>query len=206
MFSLPLLLARMLIYFLSKLLLNSKLFTSKEPLHLTWAQSQALKKLKSYKHLTIKASDRGGNIVVLDNSHYRKICLDLLNSPTWYRKMERFTSNFYSLVDEAFHNQVINKTIQEFIRTEHAHLATFYCLPKTHNTGPTLTGRPIPDRKCQSLSRCNVTPTCRDASLLHKGYNLISKIHQMDDNSNFYFSCMHGCGMPLQQHSASVGC
>lgn len=38
------------------------------PSNLTQAQSRALEKLKTYKHLTIKASDEGGNIELLDLS------------------------------------------------------------------------------------------------------------------------------------------
>lgn len=50
---------------------------------------------------------------------------------------------FYELVDRAFHDQIINQTTWEFIRTQHPRLATFYCLPKTHKNGQHLTGRPI---------------------------------------------------------------
>lgn len=82
----------------------------------------------------------------MDNATYKAMCLDLLDNPTWYRRIsteqvEGFTQDFYALVDEAFHDSIINKTIWEFSRTEYPCTATFYYLPKIHKTGPKLMGR-----------------------------------------------------------------
>lgn len=118
------------------------------PSNLTSSQNKALLKLWSYKNLTIKAAEKGGNVVVPDIPIYKNICLDLLNNQTWYRpistgQVETFKQEFYALIDEAYHDSVINKTIWEYIRAEHERKATFYCLPKIHKTGVKLTGRPI---------------------------------------------------------------
>lgn len=118
------------------------------PPNLSQTQVQALKKLRTYSHLTIKPADKGGCIVVMDNDKYKKICLDILNNPTWYKPisfeiMEQFMVDFYQLVDDAFHSGIINKNNWKFIRTPLPRLSTFYCLPKVHKPGPDLKGRPI---------------------------------------------------------------
>lgn len=85
--------------------------------------------------------------MVMDSSHYRHICLDLLENQTWYQPIpietiDHFMIEFYSLVDEAFHGGVINKTLWECIRTPHPRIPTFYTLPKVHKPG-NLKGRQI---------------------------------------------------------------
>lgn len=42
------------------------------------AHKDALFQLKTYTHFTIKEADKGGCVVVLDNDHYKKMCLDIL--------------------------------------------------------------------------------------------------------------------------------
>lgn len=51
-------------------------------------------------------------------------------------------SEFYGLVDEAFYNNIIPKSVWEFIRINNPTIPTFYALPKIHKEGP-LRGRPI---------------------------------------------------------------
>lgn len=44
------------------------------PSNLNEAENQALRSLGENKSITIKASDKGGNIVVMDNAQYKQMC------------------------------------------------------------------------------------------------------------------------------------
>lgn len=73
------------------------------------------------------------------------MCLDILGNKTWYQTIsfnwiDNFMVEFYSLVDEAFHNGTI--TLWQYIRNPHPRIPTFYCLPKIHKQG-VLRGRPF---------------------------------------------------------------
>lgn len=58
-------------------------FVCRSPSSFSSEQKLALDSLKSYKHLTIKPSDKGGNIVVIDNTQYKFLCLKIFNQ-FWY--------------------------------------------------------------------------------------------------------------------------
>lgn len=111
------------------------------------AQYQAIQNLKSYSNLVIKEADKGGKVVVLDRDQYKNICLDILSNRIWYKPIsfsliDQYFVDFYSLVDQAFHDGIINKTIWQFIRNPNPIIPTFYTLPKIYKDGP-LRGRPI---------------------------------------------------------------
>lgn len=108
----------------------------------------AFKNLQSYSHLTIKPANKGGCIVVMDNAHYKQMCLDILNNNVWYKPIsfkqaDHFMVEFYHLFDEAFYAGIIDKNNSELMRTSSPRLSTFYCLPKVHKPGPVLKGIPI---------------------------------------------------------------
>lgn len=109
---------------------------------------RAFGQLKTYSHLTIKPSDKAGNIVVLNSQHYKQICLYTLNNSSWYERVpfdtiESFAKEFYALVDLVFESQIISKPLWEFIRVLNLCVPTFYCLPKTHKNTNHLTVGPI---------------------------------------------------------------
>lgn len=68
--------------------------------NLSFEQQNALQSLKNNLDITIKGSDKGGNIVLMDNSKYEDMCLKILNNRTCYRKISaslanKFTQEFY---------------------------------------------------------------------------------------------------------------
>lgn len=67
----------------------------------------------------IKEADKGGCTVVLDKSHYKQICLDLLENRDWYKpitfeQIDQFMVDLYNLIDEAWDRNVIDKKNQGF--------------------------------------------------------------------------------------------
>lgn len=72
--------------------------------NLTDLDRQALISLTSQHQLTIKPSDKGGNIVVMNNDQYSTMCMKILSNKDWYKLIprpliEKFDKEFYSLVD-----------------------------------------------------------------------------------------------------------
>lgn len=84
--------------------------------------------------------------ISFSTTHYQQICLDILENKTWYQPIpfevvDSFMVDFFGLVDNAFHECTISKTIWQYIQTSHPRI-TFYCLTKLHKPG-ILKGRPI---------------------------------------------------------------
>lgn len=103
--------------------------------------------LKAMTNIVIKEADKGKCVLVLDLDHYRRMYFDISNNTTWYHpidftQVDLFMVKFYTLVDQAFDQGLISKTIWEFICTPAPRLPTSYCLPKVHKPGY-LRGRPI---------------------------------------------------------------
>lgn len=97
----------------------------------------ALKIIRNDMNITIKASDRGGNIVLMDNAKYERMCLNILNNTKCYKKIspalvDKFNQEFLCLIDESLNQGAINRDTWDFIRTRHHCLPTFYALPKVH--------------------------------------------------------------------------
>lgn len=116
--------------------------------NLTPEQQNALHSLKNNLDITIKGSDKGGNIVLMDNSKYEEMCLKILNNRKCYRKIsaslvDGFNQEFYRLVDEAFIMGAITGELLDFIRTKHPRIPTMYALPKVHKDLHNPPGRPI---------------------------------------------------------------
>lgn len=97
----------------------------------------ALQNLSKNFTITIKSSDKGGNIVLMDNEHYNRLCTNILSNRSWYCPVgsvvvEAFNKKLYSFVDDAFSNKTISKQTWEFVRTPYPRVAMFYALPKIH--------------------------------------------------------------------------
>lgn len=91
--------------------LKSKSFIAE---NLTPNEKVALRNLSSLHEITIKASDKGGNIVLMDNDQYSRMVKIFMHNRDWYRPVgpdvvQTFNNKFYALVDEAFQNKVISK-------------------------------------------------------------------------------------------------
>lgn len=105
--------------------------------NLTKNEKAALQNLLNKHEITMKTSDKGGNIVLMDNDKYSHMCMKILSNRDWYRPVgpdvvEAFKNKFYAFVDKAFQNKVISRQTLDFIHTSYPRLATFYSLPKIH--------------------------------------------------------------------------
>lgn len=71
---------------------------------------EALKLLADNNQITIKPSDKGGNVVILNNEDYINICNKILNNHNWYHHIpadiiEKYNKEFYVLIDTAILTQ-----------------------------------------------------------------------------------------------------
>lgn len=55
--------------------------------NLTAEEYKALENLRKDKSIIIKASDKGGNVVIMNNFHYKLTCLKILNNSLWYKSI-----------------------------------------------------------------------------------------------------------------------
>ena len=125
-----------------------KLHKKRNTRQLTLESNTALDNLKNCLQLTIKPSDKGGNIVIQTNDQYKAMCLKILSNGDWYIPISKsviikFETEFYALVDGAFSQGVVNQDTWEFIRVKYPKIPTFYCLPKVHKRLIDPPGRPI---------------------------------------------------------------
>lgn len=111
-------------------------------------EKQALKILKQNSNITIKSSDKGGNIVVMDNTFYIDMCEKILSNKDWYQKINMskiaiFNQQFYQMIDQAYTQNILEKPDWDFIRTTFPKIPTFYSLPKLHKSMDNPSGKPI---------------------------------------------------------------
>lgn len=71
--------------------------------NLSMEEQQTLHNLSANPTITIKPSDKRGNIVILDNDQYIHMCNKILNNKSWYSrvtttKIDKFKQGFYQLV------------------------------------------------------------------------------------------------------------
>lgn len=79
-------------------------------------QSLALHKLQLNKSIIIKAADKDGNTVIIDQKDYHKMCLDILKNRQWYCPISedcifQFSQEFWSLTMDAPNNRIITKEV-----------------------------------------------------------------------------------------------
>lgn len=122
--------------------------TSKKQHNLSPKEREALKSLASNSTITIKPSDKGGNIVILDNDQYVAICNNILSNQQWYckissSKIEKFNKEFYKLMDESYVANLLTKSEYDYVRTTLPRIPTFYALPKLHKDMRQPSGMPI---------------------------------------------------------------
>lgn len=82
----------------------------------------------------------------MDNENYVLMCTKILNNPALYRPIrpemiDMYNEDFYMLVDNAFHNNMISKQLWRFIRIPFPTIPTFYSLPKIHKNNLDAPGR-----------------------------------------------------------------
>lgn len=112
------------------------------------AKREALQSLAANSTITIKPSDKGDNIVIINNEYYVEMCNKILSNKQPYckvspTKIEKFHQEFYSLVDETYAANILSKSEWDYVRTTLPRTPTFYSLPKLHKSMHHPSGRPI---------------------------------------------------------------
>lgn len=59
--------------------------TKCNPNNLTFEEN-AQNFLRKNSSIVVKPSDKGGNVVIMDNQDYVLMCLNILNNKNWYKK------------------------------------------------------------------------------------------------------------------------
>lgn len=116
--------------------INSLPVSSSRTDYLNWNQRRAIEELLKMEYLIIKPSDERGNVVLKATSHYKRMCLDLLNNQTLYCKIdqaktESFVNDFRNIL-RVLNDGIISKNVMEFLTVEFPATTTFYALPKIH--------------------------------------------------------------------------
>lgn len=114
----------------------------------TRAETEVIKNLEKDKKIVIKSSDKGGNIVILDFTQYRQMCINQLSIHSCYEVLHRdptdiFLNELKPIIIEAKSRGLIDAAEMEFLLPHYPRIATFYCLPKIHKGVNPLKGRPI---------------------------------------------------------------
>lgn len=108
---------------------------TKCPTNLNDKEALALKQLSDNNQITIKPTDKGSNIVLLDNEKYINMCNKILKNQDWYRCIpadivEKYNKDLYVLVDTAYLNNTITKNQWDFIRNNFPRIPHLLCTPE----------------------------------------------------------------------------
>lgn len=185
--------------------------------NLSLSERQALKELKEAKNLTIKKSDKGGNVVLLDDDKYEAEVRRLLSDPDTYSKVERnpfpkVVKALNSILDDAKETGLLTKHEFDHLSVNEYNIPTFYCIPKVHKSLENPPGRPIVSAINGPLDRVGsyLDLLLKDVVYELKSYvqdtgHVLSKLAQITvegevwligiDVESLYTSIPHDCGI-----------
>lgn len=116
--------------------------------NLTTDERRALNDLQKKQNIVIKKSDKGGNVVLLNQRHYETEVKRLLSDKSTYKKLDN--NSFSYLVRELNNRLTMAKDDGLLTQCEFDHLSvrefsvpTFYIIPKIHKNLNNPPGRPI---------------------------------------------------------------
>uniref|UniRef100_A0A8C5QJI9 Reverse transcriptase domain-containing protein n=1 Tax=Leptobrachium leishanense TaxID=445787 RepID=A0A8C5QJI9_9ANUR len=105
--------------------------------NMTPDEQQALLELRDMEDIVIKKSNKGGNIVILDNDQYCNMVLKILEDTNTYQVLSTNPTDLYSselrnILNEALGQDLISKNEFQFMNPNQPTISTFYALPKMH--------------------------------------------------------------------------
>lgn len=106
---------------------------------LTPEENEALKSLCKNVTIVVKPSDKGGNVVIMDNQDYILMCKKILNNTDGYKNIYilsigQYNANFYKMVDQSYGNGAITRDLYDFVRTKHPKWRPFTAYRKSTRT------------------------------------------------------------------------
>lgn len=116
--------------------------------NLTQDERQALIELKEAKHTVIKRSDKGDNVVLMDDTNYEVEVKRLLSDQNTYRRLDvdpfpRVVHELNSKLDDAMEAGLLMKREYEHLFVDDFSVTVFYCIPKVHKSFERPPGRLI---------------------------------------------------------------
>ncbi|CAJ0964974.1 unnamed protein product [Ranitomeya imitator] len=116
--------------------------------NLTAGESLALKKLEKDTNLIFKASDKGGNLVIMDHPKYLEMCGSILKDIETYEVLsgdptKGFIDDLMYILNPARDKGLISQNEFSFLAPVTAVIPSFYALPKIHKGLTPLKGCPI---------------------------------------------------------------
>ena len=114
--------------------------------NLSREENIALRELKENPNITIKPSDKGGAVVVMDTTSYIEECSKQLSNPLYYEQVgvdanKSCSAAIKSTLEQAVDNREIDPNDADKLITPNPVPGRFYILPKVHKEGNP--GRPI---------------------------------------------------------------
>uniref|UniRef100_A0A8C5PDK2 Reverse transcriptase domain-containing protein n=1 Tax=Leptobrachium leishanense TaxID=445787 RepID=A0A8C5PDK2_9ANUR len=111
-------------------------------------ERQALKDLRENKSLTLKPTDKGGALVIMNQVDYVKEVNRQLNDTDTYSvshvgEVIQLEKLIDTVISEALTQNIIDEDLYKYLKKEHAILPVFYVLPKIHKSLENPPGRPI---------------------------------------------------------------
>uniref|UniRef100_A0A8C5WH29 Reverse transcriptase domain-containing protein n=1 Tax=Leptobrachium leishanense TaxID=445787 RepID=A0A8C5WH29_9ANUR len=120
----------------------------KKEQNLSRNERTALRELKNEKSIEIKASDKGGNIVIMSKSKYRDMCLQIINDPEGYTLLtfnptDKYLQELDKLLQKGVTDGHITEELKKSLLPLRPTTPTLYSLPKVHKSLIDPPGRPI---------------------------------------------------------------
>lgn len=111
-------------------------------------ERKALEALKENDQITIKSSDKGGNIVIQDKTEYKEMVLKLLKDKETYEIIPQDpTKKYREELDVILKNGKVQNLISDdeykAMSNPYPTIPTFYAIPKIHKKTKPIPGRPI---------------------------------------------------------------
>uniref|UniRef100_A0A8C5QCQ3 Reverse transcriptase domain-containing protein n=1 Tax=Leptobrachium leishanense TaxID=445787 RepID=A0A8C5QCQ3_9ANUR len=127
---------------------NLEIIPWKKEQNLSREERIALRELKNEKSIEIKASDKGGNIVIMSKPDYKEMCLRIISDPEGYTLLTfNPTEKYFLELDKLLQKGVMDGHISEELKKSLLPLRpttpTLYSLPKIHKSLINPPGRPI---------------------------------------------------------------
>lgn len=84
-------------------------------------------------------ADKGGNVVVMTDAQYRRMCMDILSNRQWYKLVnsiyiDKFQRDFKDIVITACADGIISDNTKKFLLIDFPVVPTFYYIPKVHKS------------------------------------------------------------------------
>uniref|UniRef100_A0A8C5Q9K2 Reverse transcriptase domain-containing protein n=1 Tax=Leptobrachium leishanense TaxID=445787 RepID=A0A8C5Q9K2_9ANUR len=120
----------------------------KKEQNLSREERTALRELKNEKTIEIKASDKGGNIVIMSKSNYKDMCLQIINDSEGYTLLtfnptEKYLLELNKLLQKGVTDGHISEELKKSLLPVRPTIPTLYSLPKVHKSVTNPPGRPI---------------------------------------------------------------